>query len=254
MGVRSGAFRLAGVLAVAVFTALGACSVEPDAGSLLVSAAASLTDAFDEIEAAFESDHPEIDVVLNFGGSSALREQILEGAPADVFASANAFNVKAVVDAGLTAGGSRVFAINRLAVAVPVGNPGHLSGLQDFGRPELLLGLCAEQVPCGAFARAALARVGVTPEVDTNEPDVRALLTKIEVGELDGGITYLTDVVSAGEAVEALEIPDSVNVVAEYPIVILIGGGSQLAATRFVDFVLSEEGRRILISYGFGVP
>jgi molybdate transport system substrate-binding protein len=195
-----------------------------------------------------------VDVILNFAGSSALREQILEGAPADVFASANASNMERVVAAGLTAGPVRVFATNRLAIAVPAGNPARVSGLQDFGRAELLLGLCAEQVPCGELARTALSRAGVTPVVDTEEPDVRALLTKIEAGELDAGITYLTDVVAAGAAVEAIEIPDSANPVADYPIAVLTEGRSQQIAAEFVDFVMSEEGRRILTSYGFGTP
>jgi molybdate transport system substrate-binding protein len=247
-----GAIIRAGV-AILFVVALGACSGSPTE-EVFVSAAASLTDAFGQMEAAFEAAHPGVDVILNFAGSSALREQILEGAPADVFASANASNMERVEAEGLTAGPARVFATNRLAIAVPAGNPGRVSGLQDFGRAELLLGLCAEQVPCGELARTALSRAGVTPAVDTEEPDVRALLTKIEAGELDAGITYLTDVVSAGAAVEAIRIPDSASPVADYPIAVLTGGRSQQMAAEFVDFVMSEEGRRILMSYGFGTP
>jgi molybdate transport system substrate-binding protein len=221
---------------------------------VLVSAAASLTDAFGQMEAAFEATHPGVDVILNVAGSAALREQILEGAPADVFASANDSNMDQVAAEGLTAGPAQVFATNRLAIAVPAGNPGRVSGLQDFARSELLLGLCAGQVPCGELARTALARAGVTPAVDTDEPDVRALLTKIEAGELDAGITYLTDVVSAGGAVEAIAIPDPLNPVADYSIAVLTEGRSQQTAAEFVAFVLSEDGQRILMSYGFGTP
>ena len=169
-----------------------ACSGSSVEGELLVSAAASLTDAFAEIESAFEEANPDVDVVLNLGSSSALREQILEGAPADVFASANTSNMDQVAEAGELSGEAEIFATNSLQIAVPTGNPGGVTGLEDFAREELLIGLCAEDVPCGDFGRQALAKAGVIPSIDTNEPDVRALLTKIEAGELDAGITYVT--------------------------------------------------------------
>ncbi|MEA2024871.1 MAG: molybdate ABC transporter substrate-binding protein, partial [Actinomycetota bacterium] len=152
-------------------------------GDVLVSAASSLTEAFAEMEAAFETANPEIDIVLNIGGSSALREQILAGAPADVFASANTSNMDRVVAAGDVEGEPAIFARNRLHIAVPGGNPGGVAGLADFARDELLIGLCAESVPCGDYGRQALQNAGVIPAVDTEEPNVRALLTKIEAGE-----------------------------------------------------------------------
>ena len=224
------------------------------AGEVLVSAAASLTDAFSDIEAAFEAEHPEVDVILNLGGSSSLREQILEGAPVDVFASANASNMGRIADARLTSGPPQVFARNLLQIAVPVGNPAGITDLDDFSRTELLIGLCAEAVPCGALARQALENAGVVAAIDTNEPDVRALLTKVEVGELDAGITYVTDVDSSGGAVEGVDIPTDVNVAAEYPIATLLDAPNAGAAAAFVAFVLSEEGRTILVSHGFGTP
>ena len=224
------------------------------AGEVLVSAAASLTDAFVDIEAAFEATHPKVDVILNLGGSSSLREQILEGAPVDVFASANASNVARVVDEGLVAGAPQVFARNLLQIAVPSGNPAGISGLEDFDRQDLLIGLCAEAVPCGAFARQALENAQVTAAIDTNEPDVRALLTKIEAGELDAGITYVTDVASTGGGVDGIEIPIDVNAVAEYPIATLVDAPNPGAAAAFVAFVISDEGRSILESHGFGTP
>lgn len=234
----------------------GAASTAADGirGRILVSAAASLTDAFAEVDSAFESAHPGVDVVLNLGGSSALRTQILEGAPADVFASANRSNMDGVVKAGEVSGEPRVFARNRLQIAVPAGNPARIHDLHDFGEDALRLGLCARGVPCGDFARAALARAGVTPSLDTNEPDVRALLTKIELGELDGGITYLTDVASAGGKVQGIDIPDDLNVVAEYPIAVLARAPNPVAAEAYVRFVLSDEGRAILGTYGFTPP
>lgn len=226
-----------------------------DAGAeVLVSAAASLTDAFAAVAAAFEEAHPGVRVVLNLAGSSTLREQILEGAPADVFASANTSNMEAVVEGGEVANAPEIFAHNLLQIAVPQDNPAGISGLEDFARQDLLIGLCAEDVPCGDFARQALAKAGVVPAVDTNEPDVRALLTKIEVGELDAGITYVTDVASTGGKVEGVDIPPSENVVAEYPIAVLADAPNPEGARAFVDFILSSAGRGLLAEYGFASP
>ncbi len=222
-------------------------------GEVLVSAAASLTDAFAEIETAFEAAVPQVDVVLNFGASSALREQIIEGAPADVFASANTSNMDQVVEAG-EADNPEIFVTNLLQIAVPAGNEAGVIGLDDFANEDLLIGLCEEEVPCGDFAREALANAGVTPSIDTNEPDVRALLTKIEADELDAGIVYVTDVLSTGGTVEGVDIPTEDNVAASYPIVALTNAPNPVAAAAFVAFVLSDEGLAILQSYGFSAP
>jgi molybdate transport system substrate-binding protein len=242
-----------GMLAMCLIMALAACdgSDAPESSTVLVSAASSLSEAFADMESAFESTHPDIDVILNLAGSSSLREQILEGAPADVFASANMSNMDQVAEAGDIAGGSRIFARNSLQIAVPSGNPAGVTGLEDFAREDLLIGLCAEQVPCGEFARVALTRAGVTPAIDTNEPDVRSLLTKIEAGELDAGITYVTDVISATGSVDGIDIPDDVNVVAEYPIAMLTDATDPEAASAFVEFVLSDDGQAILGEHGF---
>jgi len=223
-------------------------------GKVLISAAASLRDAFSEIALAFEAANAGVDVVLNLASSSLLRAQILEGAPVDVFASADISNMDAVVAAGGVAGEARIFARNALRIAVPKGNPAGVRGLGDFARPELLLGLCAPEVPCGAFAGRALARAGVVASVDTYEPDVRALLTRIELGELDAGITYVTEVVARRGRVEGIEIPEEHNVVAEYPIAVLAGAPNPDAAAAFVAFVLSDEGQAILRKHGFAAP
>jgi molybdate transport system substrate-binding protein len=222
-------------------------------GDITVFAAASLTDAFTEVGEAFEAENPDAGVDFSFEGSSTLREQILEGAPADVFASANTSNMDQVVEAG-AATDPRDFVTNQLQIAVPADNPAGITGLADFARDDLLLGLCAEEVPCGEFGREALANAGVTPAVDTDEPDVRSLLTKVEAGELDAGIVYVTDVLSAGDAVEGIDIPADDNVVATYPIAPLADAGNPEVAEAFVAFVLSDEGQSILASYGFGSP
>lgn len=242
------------VLLVGVLVACCGGAHDAPVDQVLVSAAASLGDAFSAVEVAFEQANPGLDVVLNLGGSSTLREQILEGAPVDVFASADESNMARVVAAGGADGDPVVFATNSLMIAVAAGNPGDIGGLEDFERADLLLGLCNEGVPCGTFARSVFANAGVTPLADTEEPDVRALLTKIAAGELDGGITYVTDVAAAGDLVTGITIPADVNVIASYPITVVAGAPHPLGAEAFVDFVVSSAGRSILSDYGFGSP
>ena len=223
---------------VAIVLLLFAACGTDDEAALDVFAASSLTDAFAEIEAAFEAEH-DVDVVLNLGASSALREQILAGAPADVFASANQSNIDAV------AGESEVFATNRLQIVVPAANPGDVDGIDDLARDELLVGLCAVEVPCGELAQEALDDASVNASVDTEEPDVRSLLAKVAAGELDVGIVYRTDVLAAGGDVRGIDL----DVAATYPIAALTADGD-----AFVDFVLGDEGQAILAEHGFGPP
>lgn len=242
--------RLVAVAWLAV-AAVG-CSARPGPEAILVSAAASLSDAFADIEAAFEASHRDFDVVLNFGGSATLREQILGGAPVDVFASADLANVERVGAAGDLASEPRVFARNELRIAVPAGNPAGVADLADFGASELLIGLCAASVPCGELGRRALSNAGVTPAVDAVEPNVRALLTKIEIGELDAGLVYATDVVSRRGRVEGLAFPGAEAIVAEYAVAELRTARNPAGAAAFVAFVMSERAQRILAQHGFG--
>ncbi|HUP15093.1 MAG TPA: molybdate ABC transporter substrate-binding protein [Acidimicrobiia bacterium] len=231
------------------------CGAAPSADQepVLVFAAASLTDAFEAIATTFEAGRTEFNVHLNLAGSSSLREQILEGAPADVFVSANIFNMDQVIEAG-EAASSATLARNLLQIAVPAGNPAGVTGLADFAREDLLIGLCAEGVPCGDFGRRALANAGVTVSIDTNEPDVRALLVKIEAGELDAGIVYATDVLAAGDRVEGVVIAADANVVATYLIAALTNAPNSDGADAFVTFAVSDEARAILARYGFSTP
>lgn len=222
-------------------------------GTITVFAAASLSDALSHVGAAFEEAHPDMAVELSFAGSSALREQILAGAPADVFASADASDMDQVV-AGEAAAAPSAFAVNDLQIVVPTGNPAGITGLVDFADSDLLIGLCAAEVPCGRLGREALAKAGIMPAIDTDEPDARALLTKVETGELDAGIVYSTDVLSAGDAVEGVRMPADQNVIATYLIAALTDSGRKEAAEAFVDFVLSDEAQAILASYGFDSP
>ncbi|MCJ7726774.1 MAG: molybdate ABC transporter substrate-binding protein, partial [Acidimicrobiia bacterium] len=220
---------------------------------LLVMAAGSLTKAFGDLEDAFEAGHAGIDVQVSTAASSFLREQILEGAPADVFASADLENMQLLIDAGMVAPDTVVFARNRMEIAIPAGNPAGVTGLDSFADPDLLIGLCAPQVPCGIFGRAVLDRAGIDASVDTAEPNVLFLLTKIEAGELDAGLVYATDVASS-PLVEGIAIPPEWNVEASYPIAALSASDHPEGAAAFVAFVLSSEGRAILAAYGFLTP
>jgi molybdate transport system substrate-binding protein len=223
-------------------------------GSITVFAASSLTDAFGKLADTFEQENPGTTVEMNFGASSALREQILAGAPADVFASANTSNMDQLVDADAVTGEPQIFVTNVLEIAVPAGNPGNVDGLDAFGNADLNIGLCAEEVPCGQFGREALANAGVAPAQDTDEPDARSLLTKVEAGDLDAGLVYHTDVLSGGDEVEGIEVPEADNVIAKYPLAALSASGNAELAAAFVDFVLSAKGQDILESYGFAAP
>lgn len=244
-------------LGVALVAALTAASVSCGGGAkteVVISAASSLSGAFSAIQIEFEEMNPGVDVVLNTGGSSILREQILGGAPVDAFAPADQANMDLVAQAELLLAPSVVFAENVLAIAVPSGNPGQVSGLADFADDELVLGMCFESVPCGRLAAEAFELAGVEPSIDTFEANVRALLVKVAVGELDAGVVYATDVLAAGGEVDGVSIPDDQNVSTDYPIAPVAGGSSPELAQRFIDFVLSDVGQSILAEHGFISP
>ena len=226
---------------------------ETPSGRLTVLAAASLTDAFDILAAVFERQHPGVDVVISTGGSSALAEQVLSGARADVFAAADEAPMATVADAGLAAS-DVVFATNTLTLVVPVGNPGGVAGLDDLADPALTVALCDPTVPCGAAAERLLAGEGVTASVDTFEEDVRAALTKVALGEVDAALVYRTDVAAAAGAAEGIAVPDAEAVVNRYPIAVLADAPNPTTARAFVEFVLSTAGREVLADAGFGIP
>lgn len=229
----------------------GARGVE---GIVTVFAAASLTDVFTELGEQFEEANPGATVEFSFGPSSGLVTQVLEGAPADVVATAAVSNMEDLVDGEVLDGDPVDFATNLLEIAVPAGNPGGVTGLDDLSDDGLLVALCAEEVPCGRFAREALAGSGVEPAIDSNEEDVRALLTKLEAGEVDVGIVYRTDVTAAGDAVEGIAIPDEQNVTATYPIAVADEATNAEGGRAFIDFVLSDDGLSTLTEAGFGPP
>jgi molybdate transport system substrate-binding protein len=235
-------------------TAVPSSSATDIGGTLTVFAAASLTDVFTDLGGRLEADAPGLDVQFNFAGSSALATQVAQGAPADVFASANESQMAVVTDAGLADGEPQVFAANVLQIAVPAGNPAGITGLADFAREELTLAVCAPQVPCGAAAGDVFAAAGVTAVPDTLEEDVRAALTKVELGEVDAALVYTTDVTAAGDAVEGIDVPEAGQAVNEYPIAVLADAPNPPAAAAFVELVRSEEGQQALAAAGFRAP
>jgi molybdate transport system substrate-binding protein len=228
---------------------------EPDTltGTVTVFAAASLTETFDALAAEFEAEHPDVDVVLNYGGSSGLATQITEGAPADVFAAANEPTMKTVVDAG-DAADPIIFTTNTLVLVVPEGNPAGVTGLADLANPDLAVALCDPAVPCGSAAQTLLDSAGVTAMPDTLEEDVKAVLTKVELGEADAGLVYVTDAHASGSTVEIIYVPEAQEVINRYPIAVLTGAPNPDAAQAWVDFVLSDEGQQALSDAGFVAP
>jgi molybdate transport system substrate-binding protein len=221
---------------------------------LLVFAAASLADAMEDLAAEFETVDPGVEVDINVAGSSSLREQILAGAPADVFAAASPDVVKPLREAGEVSTRGVVFATNSLVVGVPSGNPGDVTGLESFTDGDLLLGACAPGVPCGDLAAEAFGLAEIDPALDTEEPNVRALLSKIRSGDLDAGLVYVTDVEGSDGEVESLALPEGAAASNPYPAVVLDRADDADAAEAFVDFLLSEAAQRILAEHGFGGP
>jgi molybdate transport system substrate-binding protein len=226
----------------------------PVSGDITVLAAASLTAAYTEIGDAFKTEHPDANVVFSFDASSALVTQINEGAPADVFASADEANMKKLTDAGGNAGEPQIFATNSLQIIVGAGNPKGITGVADLAKPDLLYVTCAPEVPIGKYAAQVLtaANVNVTPV--SFEQNVKGIVTKVTAGEADAGIVYKTDVIAAGSAAEGVDIPAGINVTATYPIVAAKKAPNPAGAQAFVHFVLSDQGRQILASYGFAAP
>lgn len=224
-------------------------------GTIRVAAAASLTESFATLGKSFEAAHPGTKVTFDFGPSSGLSDGLVQGAPGDVFASADEQNMDKLVRAKVVATGTPVaFARNRPEIAVPVGNPGAVEGLADFARDDLLVGLCAADVPCGRIGRVVLEKAGVVPAIDTNEVDVKALLGKLETADLDVGLVYHADVVAAGDRVEGIPIAPDQNVIATYPIAPLAKGANPDVARAFVAYARSSAAQAVLTKAGFLSP
>ncbi len=223
-------------------------------GTITVFAAASLTSAYIEIGDAFTAENPETTVTFNFASSSDLVNQIIEGAPADVFASADQTNMSKLTTAGGNAESPTIFATNSLQIIVEAGNPKKISGVADLTGDDLIYITCAPEVPIGRYAAEVLMSAGVTVTPSSFEENVKSIVTKVSLGEADAGIVYTTDVIAAGDQATGVEIPADINVTATYPIVVTAEAPNANGALTFVDFVRGEQAQRILATYGFAAP
>ncbi len=262
----SGKRAFAAAMAVAVSMALAACGTPttgPDSsggpsasglsGVLTIFAAASLTASFTELVVDFHTDNPGVTVKpISFDGSSSLATQLNEGAPADVFASADLANMEKV--STLIAGPPTLFASNVLQIAVQPGNPLGITRLSDLAKPGVQVVLCAPEVPCGTAAQKLLGFDGVTLKPVSEEQNVSAVLTKVKLREADAGLVYVTDVTAAAGAVDGVTIAGADRAFNAYPIAALTSSKNPDAAKAFVDFVLSTKGQAILAKYGFASP
>lgn len=235
-----------------------------EAVTLNVFAASSLTNAFTEIGENFEAANPGVAVTFNFAGSQALRTQIEEGAPADVFASASIKEMDAAVAGKFIAGGtSQIFLNNKLVVILPEDNPADLGNLEDLANPGIKIVLAAEEVPVGNYARLALDLMNdsfgadfknkVLENVVSNEDNVKQVVSKVQLGEADAGIAYVSDIAALPD-LKTIEIPVELNVIAKYPIAPLTGSENAELAQVFVAYVLSAEGQAVLQKWGFAPP
>lgn len=249
----AGALLLAGCSGATPAPGSSSTGASEVTGTLTISAAASLSSAFDEIAQGFEAEYPGVQIQpISYDGSSTLATQIIGGAPVDVFASADENNMDKVVDAGL-AEGPQVFATNTLVIAVPEGNPAGIESLADLAKPGATVVLCAQEVPCGAASQKLLSAAGITVTPVSQEQNVTAVLTKVAAGEADAGLVYATDV-KGRDDVESLTPEGAEAVVNRYPIVALKDAPDAAAAAAFVAYVRGEHGQQILASHGFGAP
>lgn len=233
--------------------------------TLTVFAAASLTDAFTEIGNNFSAANPRVEFTFNYAGSQQLAQQLSQGADADVFASANGKQMQVAIDAGrIISGTQQTFTRNRLVAITPKDNPGMIATLQDLAKPGIKLVLAAKEVPVGQYALDFLDKAeadgslgagykeAVTANTVSYEENVKAVLTKVVLGEADAGIVYSSDVtVEASEKIKRIDIPDNLNTLASYPIAVVSNSAHAEMAQKFVDYVFSSDGQTVLVKYGF---
>jgi molybdate transport system substrate-binding protein len=228
-----------------------------------VFAAASLTESFTEIGKAYHQQHSNVTVKFNFNGSQILEQQIANGGPADVFASADQANMQKASNAGLV-NAPQVFVKNRLVVIIPTSNPGNINSLKDLAKKDIKIDIEAAAVPAGKYSRQALANLSQSPDygssyakevlanVVSEEENVKAVVQKVQLGEADAGFVYITDVTpTVADKLKIIDIPDPYNVIAEYPIAVVKSSPHSTDAQSFVNFVLSPNGQAILKKYNF---
>src|SRR5215471_2503603 len=222
-------------------------------GTITVFAASSLTGAFTQLGQQFQAAHKGDTVKFSFGPSSGLATQVTSGAPADVFASASPKTMQQVVSAG-DASNPQDFAKNFAEVAVPANNPAHVSSVNDLAKKSVKVALCQPQVPCGAVAAEVFKNAGITVKPVTLQPDVKSVLTQVELGNVDAGMVYVTDVLAAGSKVKGVTIPASDNASTLYPIATISSSKHTSVAQAFMSYVLSPAGQQVLTAAGFQKP
>ena len=250
---RTACLALAVTLSLSTLTACGGEDSSGKKVTLRVFAAASLTESFTALGKKFHEEHPGTKVVFEFGPSSGLAEQIGQGAPADVFASASPTNMDTVVQKG-NASDPQDFVTNSAEIAVPPSNPASITQLSDLARPGVKVVVCQPQVPCGKVATEVFANSNIEVKPATEEVDVKSVLTKVTLDEVDAGLVYVTDVQAAGDKVKGIEIPEAQNSVTSYPIATLKDSKHAKEAGEFVDLVLSDDGSQVLTEAGFAQP
>jgi molybdate transport system substrate-binding protein len=223
-------------------------------GDITVFAAASLTDSFNAVGDAFTAANPDAKATFSYDASSALVQQITQGAPADLFASADTANMDKLTAASLNGTEPVVFATNLLQIIVAPANPKGITGVADLAKPDLKVVLCAPEVPCGKYAKQILDTAGVAVTPVSLEQNVKGVVTKVTAGEADAGIVYVTDVTAAGSKAEGVDIPADINVVAQYPIASVKTSKNPEVDHAFIDFLLGPDGQAIMAKYGFGSP
>jgi molybdate transport system substrate-binding protein len=245
----------ASTLGTLVIVGCGAGTASTDDGdTVTVLAAASLTEAFTTLADDFESDHPGVTVRLAFDSSATLAEQVLQGAPADVLATADETTMQSVVDASDTDGSPRLFATNHLQLVVPRDNPAGITRFADLDRSGVKYVVCVDSAPCGKLAAKVLDSAGITAEPVSEEVDVKAVLSKVELDEADAGLVYATDAVAGGDKVRPIDIPASGENLNRYPVAALSEAGRPALARAWVDLLTSARGRQVLTDAGFGTP
>ena len=230
-----------------------AVSSDTASGSITVFAASSLKEAFTQIGKGYEAAHPGAKVTFNFGASSTLATQITQKAPADVFASASQKTMDTVTAAG-AASGDQVFAVNTMEIATPPTPTTPVTSLADLAKPGVKVVICQKDVPCGAAAATLFTQNNLTVTPVSEEVDVKAVLSKVVLGEADAGIVYVTDVLAAGSKVAGVPIASDQNVTTKYPIAPITGSADAATAQAFVDYVLSPAGQQVLTAAGFASP
>jgi molybdate transport system substrate-binding protein len=252
--MRSATVALAAVAALLAAAQPARAGGQKPSGEITVFAAASLTESFNAIAKKFEKKYPDVDVKFDYDASSNLATQINQGAPADVFASADEDNLNKTLDAGTVTPPPVVFAKNRLEIAVEKGNPKKIKSLSDLQRSGLVVVLCADQVPCGKYAAESLSKAGVDVTPASKEENAKATLSKVSIGEADASIVYVTDVKAAKGTTGGVRIPDKLNVVATYPVAVVKQSQNATAAKAWVQFVMSKDGQKTLRRFGFLPP